>query len=126
MTSRSRLSLHSRWITNSFLLILMKGAYNSRGHFIYDLLAIGRIYDFRTSVTGMSRGKSEPESNENIQSFFVSFFFYREWNGDLKKLPNIKMRTVSAKGLENTHTAVHEAEDEQGEDEDEEDEVSQD
>ncbi|KAK6493308.1 translation machinery-associated protein 16-like [Huso huso] len=27
---------------------------------------------------------------------------FREWNGDLKKLPNIKIKTVSSKGLDST------------------------
>ncbi|MCJ8749228.1 hypothetical protein PDJAM_G00173930 [Pangasius djambal] len=51
---------------------------------------------------------------------------FREWNGDLKKLPNIKMRKVSAKGLEKQHTAVQDTHTEEEEEEDEEDEVSQD
>lgn len=33
--------------------------------------------------------------------FFVWLFnFCREWTGDLKKLPNIKLRKVSKKGLD--------------------------
>lgn len=51
-------------------------------------------------------------------------FFNREWNGDLKKLPNIKMRKVSAKGLEKKQSAVQETHTE--EDEHKEDEVSED
>ncbi|KAB5518520.1 hypothetical protein PHYPO_G00167020 [Pangasianodon hypophthalmus] len=52
---------------------------------------------------------------------------FREWNGDPKKLPNIKMRKVSAKGLEKQHTAVRDTHTEEEEhDEEDEDEVSQD
>ncbi|KAK3523291.1 hypothetical protein QTP86_028517 [Hemibagrus guttatus] len=53
---------------------------------------------------------------------------FREWDGDLKKLPNVKMRNVSAKGLEKKHTVVEEtcAEDEACDEEDEVDEASQD
>lgn len=32
--------------------------------------------------------------------------FNREWTGDLKKLPNIKTRKVSAKGSDSTPSAV--------------------
>lgn len=60
--------------------------------------------------------------------------FHREWNGELKKLPNIKMRKVSPKGLEKKHTAVKEThaddeaceEDINDDDDDEDDEASQD
>ncbi|XP_051559679.1 translation machinery-associated protein 16 [Myxocyprinus asiaticus] len=49
---------------------------------------------------------------------------FREWNSDLKKLPNIKMRKVSAKGSDSTLCAVsNDAHTE--EEENEEDEVSQ-
>ncbi|KAK3507510.1 hypothetical protein QTP70_027444 [Hemibagrus guttatus] len=53
---------------------------------------------------------------------------FREWDGDLKKLPNVKMRNVSAKGLKKKHTVVEEtcAEDEACDEEDEVDEASQD
>lgn len=49
--------------------------------------------------------------------------FNREWNGDIKKLPNIKMRKVSAKGLDSTvSVASHNI---QMEEENEEDEACQ-
>ncbi|XP_047433932.1 translation machinery-associated protein 16 [Mugil cephalus] len=48
---------------------------------------------------------------------------FREWTGDLKKLPNIKMRKVSNKDLDTKSTGdeKHEAEDDHEEDEDEDD-----
>lgn len=50
----------------------------------------------------------------------IYIFFNREWNGDLKKLPNIKMRKVSAKGIDSTvsvasHNAQMEEENEENE-----------
>ena len=37
---------------------------------------------------------------------------YREWDGDLKKLPNIKMRKLSARGAsQGTHKPTEEEED---------------
>lgn len=63
-------------------------------------------------------------SSENVR-----WLFNREWSGELKKLPNIKLRTVSAKGLEKKHPAVqetHTEEEEQEEDDEDEHEVSQD
>lgn len=55
----------------------------------------------------------------------VVYLFNREWNGDLKKLPNIKMRKVSAKkntAVKETHTEEEEHEEDEAEEED----VSQD
>lgn len=43
-----------------------------------------------------------------FQPSCMFFFFNREWTGDLKKLPNIKMREVSAKGFDST-VASHNA-----------------
>nr|XP_019956830.1 PREDICTED: translation machinery-associated protein 16 [Paralichthys olivaceus] len=49
---------------------------------------------------------------------------FREWTGDLKKLPNIKLRNVSSKGLdantekEEKHAAAAAAEEKEEEDED--------
>lgn len=44
----------------------------------------------------------------------------REWTGDLKKLPNIKLRKVSNKGLDtkNEEEEKHDAEDDLEDDED--------
>lgn len=44
----------------------------------------------------------------------------REWTGDLKKLPNIKLRKVSNKGLDtkNEEEGKHDAEDDLEDDED--------
>ncbi|XP_008304436.1 translation machinery-associated protein 16 [Stegastes partitus] len=48
---------------------------------------------------------------------------FREWTGDLKKLPNIKLRKVSNKGLDtkNEEEEKHEAEDDLEDDEDDDD-----
>ncbi|XP_036438853.1 translation machinery-associated protein 16 [Colossoma macropomum] len=52
---------------------------------------------------------------------------FREWDGDMRKLPNIKMRKVSAKGSESKHNAAQEVHVEEEKHVDsEEDEVSQD
>lgn len=56
----------------------------------------------------------------------TSVCFGREWTGDLKKLPNIKLRKVSKKGLDtkNEEEEKHEAsEDENDEDDEEADEA---
>lgn len=51
--------------------------------------------------------------------------FCREWTGDLKKLPNIKLRKVSNRGLDTKSEEkeeTHEAEDKHEDDEDDLDE----
>ncbi|XP_024115487.1 translation machinery-associated protein 16 [Oryzias melastigma] len=54
---------------------------------------------------------------------------FREWTGDLRKLPNIKLRKVSSKGLNTKNEAKEDAEEEHEEDKDgcseEEDESAQ-
>ncbi|XP_072526456.1 translation machinery-associated protein 16 isoform X2 [Salminus brasiliensis] len=89
----------------------------------------GRLHGSREAVIKQSieRERSEFEGNgfeipDIINSKHLKTF--REWNGDLKKLPNIKMRKVSAKGSESKHTTVQEvhAEEDVGSEED----VSQD
>ncbi|XP_068176886.1 translation machinery-associated protein 16 [Antennarius striatus] len=44
---------------------------------------------------------------------------FREWNGDLKKLPNIKLRKVSKKGLDKTNEGREQKDDAEDEIEDE-------
>ncbi|KAM9449539.1 translation machinery-associated protein 16 [Clarias gariepinus] len=92
----------------------------------------GRLHFSREAIIKqtMERERAQYEGNgfeipDIINSKHLKTF--REWNGDLKKLPNIKMRKVSAKGLEKQHTAVQETHtmEEKHEDEDE-DEVLQD
>ncbi|XP_030644082.1 translation machinery-associated protein 16 [Chanos chanos] len=56
---------------------------------------------------------------------------FREWDGDLKKLPNIKMRTVSSKGVENTQkvtqdTRAENAADNHANDDDDDDDIADD
>ncbi|KAF7686768.1 translation machinery-associated protein 16 [Silurus meridionalis] len=92
----------------------------------------GRLHFSRETVIKqtMERERAQYEGNgfeipDIMNSKHLKTF--REWNGDLKKLPNIKMRKVSAKGLENKQSSgegTH-AEEEDHE-EDEEDEVSAD
>lgn len=50
----------------------------------------------------------------------VNPLFRREWTGDLKKLPNIKLRKVSNKGLDtkNEEEEKHDAEEDNEDDED--------
>ncbi|RVE76069.1 hypothetical protein OJAV_G00005070 [Oryzias javanicus] len=43
---------------------------------------------------------------------------FREWTGDLRKLPNIKLRNVSSKGLDTKNEANEAVEEEHEEDED--------
>ncbi|XP_016119749.1 translation machinery-associated protein 16 [Sinocyclocheilus grahami] len=57
----------------------------------------------------MERERAQYEGNgfeipDIINSKHLKIF--REWTGDLKKLPNIKMRNVSAKGSDSTVSAV--------------------
>ncbi|XP_053475633.1 translation machinery-associated protein 16 [Ictalurus furcatus] len=94
----------------------------------------GRLHFSRETVIKqtMERERAQYEGNgfeipDIINSKHLKTF--REWNGDLKKLPNIKMRKVSAKGPEKKNTAVketHTEEEEDEEDEAEEEDVSQD
>lgn len=50
----------------------------------------------------------------------VNPLFLREWTGDLKKLPNLKLRKVSNKGLDtkNEEEEKHDAEEDNEDDED--------
>lgn len=49
--------------------------------------------------------------------------FCREWTGDLKKLPNIKLRTVSNKGLDTKSKEAEENEETENNNQDEDDEL---
>lgn len=49
--------------------------------------------------------------------------FCREWTGDLKKLPNIKLRTVSNKGLDTKSKRTEENRETENNKQDEEDEL---
>ncbi|XP_027030133.2 translation machinery-associated protein 16 [Tachysurus fulvidraco] len=100
----------------------------------------GRLHFSRETVIKQTMERERAQYEESgfeipdiINSKHLKTF--REWNGELKKLPNIKMRKVSPKGLEKKHTAVKEthAEDEACEeviddddDDDDDDEASQD
>lgn len=58
-----------------------------------------------------------------LYKYLLILYFAREWTGDLKKLPNIKMRKVSNKDLDKKSEGGEkdEAEDDHEEDEDEDD-----
>ncbi|XP_060772558.1 translation machinery-associated protein 16 isoform X2 [Neoarius graeffei] len=95
----------------------------------------GRLHFSRENVIKqtMERERAQYEGNgfeipDIINSEHLKTF--RVWNGDLKKLPNIKMRKVSAKGLEKKQSTVQEThteeEEEHEEDEHKEDEMSED
>lgn len=49
--------------------------------------------------------------------------FCREWTGDLKKLPNIKLRKVSKKGLDTKTEGKEEKRDAEDDNEDDEDDL---
>lgn len=76
------------------------------------------IYKWNIRFTNSSR------VHEFWKTISVNVCFIREWNGDLKKLPNIKLRKVSNKGLEvrKEEAEREEPEEDLGEDEDDEDE----
>ncbi|KAI5628202.1 translation machinery-associated protein 16, partial [Silurus asotus] len=92
----------------------------------------GRLHFSRETVIKqtMERERAQYEGNgfeipDIMNSKHLKTF--REWNGDLKKLPNIKMRKVSAKGLENKQSSAEGTHaKEEDHEEDEEDEVSAD
>ncbi|XP_056628213.1 LOW QUALITY PROTEIN: translation machinery-associated protein 16 [Triplophysa dalaica] len=85
----------------------------------------GRQHGSREAIIRqiMERERAQYEGNvfeipDIINSKHLKTF--REWNGDLKKLPNIKMRKVSAKGIDSTvavasHNAQMEEENEENE-----------
>lgn len=50
-------------------------------------------------------------------------YFGREWNGDLKKLPNIKLRKVSNKDLETKNEKEEKHEEAEDDNEDDEDDL---
>lgn len=50
--------------------------------------------------------------------WFLFFFHGREWTGDLRKLPNIKLRKVSNKGLGTKNDGKEDVEEEHKEDKD--------
>uniref|UniRef100_A0A672S6T8 Translation machinery-associated protein 16 n=2 Tax=Sinocyclocheilus grahami TaxID=75366 RepID=A0A672S6T8_SINGR len=71
----------------------------------------GRQHGSREAIIKqtMERERAQYEGNgfeipDIINSKHLKIF--REWTGDLKKLPNIKMRNVSAKGSDSTVSAV--------------------
>ncbi|XP_067297908.1 translation machinery-associated protein 16 [Pseudorasbora parva] len=71
----------------------------------------GRQHGSREAIINQTieRERAQYEGNgfeipDIINSKHLKIF--REWNGDLKKLPNIKMRTVSGKGSDITSSAV--------------------
>ncbi|XP_062864850.1 translation machinery-associated protein 16 [Trichomycterus rosablanca] len=94
----------------------------------------GRLHGSREAVVRqiMERERAQYDGNgfeipDIINAKHLKTF--REWNGDLKKLPNIKFRKVSAKGLENAHSKEEEPEEEfeeEPEEEPEEDEAAPD
>lgn len=45
-----------------------------------------------------------------VIDFLIYFFSSREWDGDLKKLPNIKMKKLSARDAACSHLEVTDAE----------------
>lgn len=53
--------------------------------------------------------------------FYITLCLGREWTGDLKKLPNIKLRKMSSKGLDEKNEAEEKCEADEGEDGDEDD-----
>lgn len=55
--------------------------------------------------------------------FGKNTLFCREWTGDLKKLPNIKLRTVSNKGLDTQSKGTEENQESENNKQDEEDEL---
>ncbi|XP_022518849.1 translation machinery-associated protein 16 [Astyanax mexicanus] len=82
----------------------------------------GRLHGSREAVLKQSieRERAEFEGNgfeipDIINSKHLKTF--REWNGDLKKLPNIKMRKVSAKGTDSKPTTEQRIEEEEEEEE---------
>lgn len=50
--------------------------------------------------------------------------FCREWTGDLKKLPNIKLRTVNNKGLDTKSKGSEDSQETENNKQDEEDELA--
>ncbi|XP_071375813.1 translation machinery-associated protein 16 [Centroberyx affinis] len=88
----------------------------------------GRLHGAREAVIKQTveRERAEYESNgfeipDIINAKHLKTF--REWSGDLKKLPNIKLRKVSNKGLDRKNE--EEEKNEAGEDDDEDDEDDQ-
>lgn len=56
-------------------------------------------------------------------TFVDPFYFCREWTGDLKKLPNIKLRKVSNKDLDTKNEGKEEKHDAEDNNEDDEDDL---
>ncbi|KAM4604472.1 translation machinery-associated protein 16 [Polymixia lowei] len=88
----------------------------------------GRLHGARETVIKQTieRERAQYESNgfeipDIINSKHLKTF--REWTGDLKKLPNIKLRQVSNKGLDRKKEEEEKAEDDEEEDDDDDDQA---